>query len=168
MTLELIKPYSMKAYCLVFFCLMATCVAFGQELSDTVEVQRNFSPVFKKNGEKLRVRDLMELTRSNPKAFQEMRIAKSNYDASMVFGYIGGFLVGWPLGTALAGGDPNWALAAAGGGLILISLPFSSGFSKHAMKSMEIYNSGLRQSAGIPVRMKFGFSGTGVKLQLKF
>ena len=35
----------------------------------------------------------------------------------------GGFLIGWPLGTALAGGDPNWTLAAIGAGCVAIAIP---------------------------------------------
>jgi hypothetical protein len=158
----------MRSLFFLTFLIASSSFAIGQDLSDTVEVQRSFSPVFRQNGQRLKVRDLLEITRSNPSAFQEMRIAKSNYDASMVFGYVGGFLVGWPLGTALGGGKPNWALAAAGGGLILVSLPFSSGFAKHAMKAMAIYNDDLKKSARNPVKMNVGFSATGIKLQMKF
>lgn len=158
----------MKSLFVTALFLACSGLALAQELADTVEVQRSFSPVFRQDGRKLKPRDLLELTKSNPKAYEEMRIAKSNYDASQVFGFIGGFLVGWPLGTALGGGEPNWTLAAVGGGVILISLPFSSGFAKHAMKAMSIYNDDLRKSARNPVRMKMGLSVTGIKLEMKF
>lgn len=53
----------------------------------------------------------------------------SNYNAAQVIGFAGGFLVGRPLGTALAGGDANRGLAA-GGALILCSIPLTVSFKK--------------------------------------
>lgn len=63
-----------------------------------------------------------------------MRKAKSNYDPAMVLGVIGGALVGWPLGTAIGGGDPNWTLAAIGDACIIGSIPLGSAFNKHAIR----------------------------------
>lgn len=36
---------------------------------------------------------------------------------------IGGALIGWPLGTAIGGGDPEWALAGIGAGFLAIGIP---------------------------------------------
>jgi hypothetical protein len=157
----------MKSSFILFIFLLSSQLVLCQDIADTVEVRPSFNAVFKKNGQKLKPRDLLELTRSNPEAYQEMRIAKSNYDASQVLGYVGGFLVGWPLGTALGGGKPNWTLAAVGGGLLLISLPFSSEFSKHAMKSMSIYNNDIKQNSQSSIKMKLGLSPTGIRLEMK-
>ena len=75
----------------------------------------------------------------NQEAYNEFKKAKSSYDAVQVVGFVGGFLIEWPVGTALRGGDPQWGLAGVGAGLILISIPLSSGFSTHAIKAVEIY-----------------------------
>ena len=42
-----------------------------------------------------------------------------------LLGGIGGFLVGWTLGTALGGGDPDWTVAGVGAGFIALSIPFA-------------------------------------------
>lgn len=42
-----------------------------------------------------------------------------------VLGFMGGGCIGWPLGTAIGGGDPQWAIAGIGAGLIAIGLPLS-------------------------------------------
>ncbi|MEZ5017166.1 MAG: hypothetical protein R2800_08950 [Flavipsychrobacter sp.] len=42
-----------------------------------------------------------------------------------VFGAAGGALIGYPLGTALGGGDPEWLLAGIGAGCLAIAIPLS-------------------------------------------
>jgi hypothetical protein len=44
----------------------------------------------------------------NQEAYNEFKKAKSSYDAVQVVGFVGGFLIEWPVGTALRGGDPQW------------------------------------------------------------
>lgn len=98
---------------------------------------------FFQNGQKLRPGELLKITQINPEAYKEMKKAKSGFDVATIFGSIGGFLIGWPLGTALAGGDPNWALAGIGAGLVVVAIPFNSSYVKHAKNSVRIYNAGL-------------------------
>lgn len=43
---------------------------------------------------------------------------------SYIFGFAGGALIGWPLGTAIAGGDPDWYLAGIGAGLAGVAIVF--------------------------------------------
>lgn len=43
--------------------------------------------------------------------------------AANVLAIPGGALIGWPLGTAIGGGDPEWYLAGIGAGLVAIAIP---------------------------------------------
>ena len=56
-------------------------------------------------------------------------------------------MVGYPLGTAIAGGDTNWALAGIGAGLIGVSIPFSSATNKNARTAVELYNAEVETSS---------------------
>jgi uncharacterized membrane protein YedE/YeeE len=141
---------------------------YGQSISDTIEVQKAMGVVFLQKGQKLTPRQLLEISESNPESYAEMKIAKGNYDAGSVFGFTGGFLVGWPLGTAVAGGDPNWTMAAIGAGLIGISIPFSVAYSKHARKAVEIYNGGLKQTGFNSVETRVGLTSGGSGLKINF
>ncbi|ALJ00411.1 hypothetical protein DC20_17320 [Rufibacter tibetensis] len=141
---------------------------FAQSPTDTIEVKKGFSPVFRQNGENLNLNQLMELTKSNPEAYKEMKIAKSKAGFVSALGYAGGFLVGYPLGTAIGGGKPNWSLAGIGAGVLALSLPFSSSFTKHTQNAIRIYNNGLTQTSMNPVDFKLGFTGNGLGLNLKF
>ncbi|MFN4246647.1 MAG: hypothetical protein ACK4EY_02930 [Flavipsychrobacter sp.] len=44
---------------------------------------------------------------------------------AQILGGIGGGLIGWPVGTYIGGGDPEWTLAAIGGGLVAIAVPLA-------------------------------------------
>lgn len=37
----------------------------------------------------------------------------------------GGALIGWPLGTAVGGGDPEWILAGVGAGVLAVAIPLA-------------------------------------------
>ena len=58
-------------------------------------------------------------------------------------GYAGGFLIGYPVGTAIGGGEPKWAMAGIGAGLLIIAIPISSGANKKVKKAIRLYNKSL-------------------------
>jgi hypothetical protein len=148
--------------------LMSFLSSFGQSKSDSIEIKKTFGTVFRQNGKNLTARQLFEVTQSNPEAYKEMKIAKSNYDIGFVFGFAGGFLVGWQVGTSLAGGEPNWAMAGIGAGLIVVSIPFSTAYTKHATNAVKLYNSGLKQTGLNNVDLKLGLTGNGIGLWMTF
>lgn len=158
----------MKKIIITALFLLSTYCIYGQNISDTIEVRKAMGVVFIQNGQKLAPRKLLEITSTNSEAYKEMKIAKSNYDAGSVFGFAGGFLVGWPLGTAVAGGEPNWTLAAVGAGLIVISIPFSTSYSKHAKKAVALYNNGLKQSGLNSPEVRLGLTYNGIGLRVTF
>lgn len=80
---------------------------------------------------------------SNASTIDLMKKAQSSNSIANVMGFIGGGLIGWPIGTAIGGGDAQWALASAGAALVAIAIPISYGAHKKAKKAVEIYNSGI-------------------------
>ena len=107
------------------------------------------------------------LLRQYPEAYEEFRISRSKSAISSVLGFSSGLLVAVPLVTAVAGGQPEWLLAAGGGALFLASIPFSSSSKGHALNAIEIYNSKLSASNH---RMKstFYFYGSSASLVIRF
>lgn len=91
---------------------------------------------------KLRPKDVLSVLESNPASREEAARARSNYNASQVVGFVGGFLIGWPLGQAISSKqEPQWGLAAGGVALlIVVGIPLSAGFKKHTEKGISIYN----------------------------
>ena len=95
---------------------------------------------YTQDGRILKMGDLVDLMEPDTEAYDLMRSARSNYTIANVLALPGGALVGWPLGSALAGGDPNWTLAAIGGGLIVATIPFSSAANKKSRAAVDLYN----------------------------
>ncbi len=157
-----------KSLILAFFLLLGLWPLMAQSSADSIEVKKAWGTVFKQHGKLLTPRKLLDITHSNPEAYKEMKIAKSNYDIGSVIGFAGGFLVGFPLGTALAGGEANWTLAGIGAGLIGVSIPFTAAYNKHAKNAVQYYNQGLQHAGMNPVNLKLGLTGSGLCLKMTF
>lgn len=123
----------------------------------------------KQNGKVLTVAHLTKIFADNPNAREEFKAAKVNNDFGMVLGFTGGFLIGWPLGQAIGGGEPIWAMAGVGAGLLILSIPLGSAFKKRTLNAVDIYNNGL---AEITEKEKVSFhlenTSSGIGIIMKF
>jgi hypothetical protein len=148
------------------FILIGTSVLAQSQ--DSISVEKRWGTVFTQNGKVLKPRQLLEITHVNPEAYQVMQQAKKNYDAGAVIGFIGGFMVGYPCGSAIAGGDPEWALAGVGAGLIALSIPFSTAYVKHTKRAVAIYNGSLVTEKKEVAMVHFGVTSNGIGLKVAF
>lgn len=134
----------MKRIVLIGLFLLHLFQSFAQNQSDSIEIKKGFATVFRQHGKKLTLQQLLDITKINTEAYAEMQIAMRNYTIDNILGFAGGFMIGWPIGTAIGGGKPNWALAGIGAGLAVMSVPFDIAFTKHAKNAAKIYNAGLK------------------------
>jgi hypothetical protein len=158
----------MKTLFTLCFSLLFTVQLFAQTRVDSIEVKKGFSTTFRQNGRNLTPKQLQEITQSNPEAKKEMQLAQSKNVVASILGTAGGALIGWPVGAALGGGEPNWTLAGVGAGLVAIGIPFSASYVKHATKAVQLYNGGQMQSSVPKLDVKLGFTGNGLGLNMKF
>ncbi len=157
-----------KIYLLLstFYCFI-TFTGLCQTRTDSIEIKKSFGTVFQQQSRNLTPKQLTDIVKNNPEAYKEMQQAKTNYAAATVFNYAGGFLIGYPLGTTLAGGKANWKLAGIGAGFLALSIPFTSGYTKHAGKAVTMYNKSVVTSLNkLDVRLRM--SGQGLAMQLRF
>ena len=122
---------------------------------------------FEHNGQLVSPKAMLKIMEQNEEALTYMKKAKTNSDLSMILGFSGGFLIGWPVGTAIAGGDPNWLLAGIGAGILIVGIPVAKAYTTNALKAVEIYNSG-QQSFHFHdgVKLYLGLADHGVGLRL--
>ena len=160
----------MKKFTLILlgFFFLNTNYISGQSQSDNIQIKKNFGTVFIQNGKKLSPKKLLDITKSNSEAYKEMKVAKSNFDTGTIFGVSGGILVGFPVGTALGGGEPNWILAGIGAGLIVISIPFTASYTKHAKKAVGIYNNSSSLTGFRKVDFELGITSNGLGIKVVF
>src|SRR5687768_322902 len=110
--------------------------------SDSILIIKKFGGYqFYKNDRQLNMNQLQAVLEVNNEAYKDIKSARSATTFSSILGYAGGFLIGWPIGTAMGGGKPKWAMAAVGAGLTAISIPLSISAKKKARSAVSKYNS---------------------------
>ncbi len=135
-------------------------------LAQKIKVYKTFGGVrFEMDTVTLGLNQLLEIVLENPQAYDELRRAKTNYNTAGVLGFAGGILVGFPVGTAIAGGNPEWGMAAGGAMLLLASIPFSTAFRTHTMESLDLYNNKFKI---VRLKPELQFYGTGARLAIRF
>lgn len=139
---------------------------FQISLAQEIKVYKTFGGVrFEMDTVTLGLNQVLEIVKENPQAYGELKRAKINYNAAGVFGFAGGILVGFPVGTAIAGGSPEWGLAAGGAVLLLASIPLTNAFRGHTMESLDLYNSKFKTAR---LKPELQFYGTGARLTIRF
>jgi hypothetical protein len=95
---------------------------------------------FTQDGKPLSMKVMLQTLEPNQAAFDLMKKAQANNTLASIIGFAGGSLIGWPIGTAIGGGKPNWKLAGIGAGLVVIGIPISSTANKQAKQAIDLYN----------------------------
>lgn len=99
--------------------------------TDMIYLKSNFwGNKFFKGDTIISVNQVLEEMAPNESVYNLMLNAKKDFVFAQILGATGGVLIGWPLGTALVGGDPNWAMAGIGVGIVAVSIPISINFKK--------------------------------------
>lgn len=158
----------MKQFILVIISILSTFIGVAQNVADTIEVQQRMGKVYLHDGKLLPTKDLHSLLNSNAEATVEVDRAKANLAPVYLFSISGGALIGWPLGTALGGGDPQWGLAAIGAGLVLLSIPFQVGYNKHIAQAVRIYNSDLKKIGISKTVLEIGLARSSFGVEIRF
>ncbi len=139
--------------------------------ADTLYLKSNFwGNKFYKGDTIYSINGVLEELAVNEQPYNLMLSAKKDNTFAQIFGAAGGLLIGWPIGTAISGGEPKWYLAGIGAGLVAISIPISINFKKKANEALKNHNSLIRGSAKWNYKPKylFGLSGNGLRLQIQF
>ncbi len=144
--------------------------ATAQTPADSIRIKPVFGGYQFYQGEKrLTVNQLTQALQVNQQAYTQIKKAKTSLTMATILGGVGGFMVGWPIGTAIAGGEANWAMAGIGAGIIAVSIPISSSFNRQAKNAVATFNGDLhRSSFWQRNELKLQYSGNGVGLALQF
>ena len=106
---------------------------------------------------------------SNEQALKEIKAAQTNNSVASITGYIGGFMLGWPIGTAIGGGRPNWALAGAGAGVLAIGITLNQKSNKQTAKAIHIFNESIKSGSFLDnVQIDYQLSVNGIGIRMRF
>lgn len=116
--------------------------------SDTIRIEKKSGGErFFQNSKELKLQQLQKLLKTNEQAYKYLKSAKSSNTIATLFGYAGGFMMGWTLGTILGGEKPNFALLGVSIGLAGVSIPFSQNAKEKTQKAVSEYNSTITSNS---------------------
>ncbi|OAN61812.1 hypothetical protein A8B79_05165 [Balneola sp. EhC07] len=159
-----------KTYLASFFILFSSGLIFGQANESLTVKTSFFSGIkFEHNGNNLNFDETLSLVDQNEQAATYLRMSKNQATTSTIVGAIGGFFIGWPVGTAIGGGEPNWNLFYVGAGIAVISIPIYNSAVKNARRGVNEYNSGLATlNSTIQNQLTFTITSSGAGLKFSF
>ncbi|MFV0390520.1 MAG: hypothetical protein ACK5KP_01325 [Paludibacteraceae bacterium] len=139
----------MKRITILFTLLIiGLTISYGQNPSDSISTKKVFGGYQFYQGEQiLNMNQLANIIKPNEQAYKQIKSARLINTTTMILSYAGGFMIGWPIGTAIAGGDPSWIMAGIGAGLIAVAIPISMSSGKKAKQAVDIFNGGLKTSS---------------------
>lgn len=142
----------------------------AQDQTDSIRSKKSLGTyIYFQNDKALRNKQLLEVMNNNQEAYELMKSAKNNSTWAGIFGALGGGLIGWPLGWAIAGGDdPPWYLAGIGAGLIIVGIPFNSKYNRLSKQAVDIYNNSIEARGKTPPELELGMTQNGVGVVLRF
>lgn len=160
----------MKAYNCILVLLFVTISVVMSQNNDSISSRKVFGGrLFYQGNRQLTINDIENAVKSNEVAYKEFKSAKAVSSFTYILSYAGGFLIGWPLGTAIGGGEPMWELAYIGTGLVAVSIPFAIHANKKLNNSVLIYNKGITTSSTTTKgELKLAMTAGGLGLVFKF
>ena len=130
-----------------------------------IKAYKTFGGVrFENDTTELSMNQVMSILKENDQAYAEIKKAKSYSNAAAITGFTGAMLLAFPLGTAVAGGEPEWIMAAGGAALLITSIPLNGAYRNHTMNALDLYN----ENKTARIKSEFIWFGTGAKLILRF
>lgn len=120
--------------------LFSSCAYAQAQNGDIILEKRLGTYQFYQDDKKLSFRQVIELMKVHPESYDYIKTARRAYVWSSITGFIGGFLIGYPVGTAIGGGDPEWGMAGAGAGVVVVSIILDSKFKKNVTQALSMYN----------------------------
>jgi len=151
--------------------ILVSCISISAQGSvKPIEVKKVFGGhYFEQEGKRLTQSQVLNLMESNKEAYTLMKKSKSANTWALILGGAGGALIGFPLGTAIAGGDAQWELAAVGAGLVIGAIPLASSAKKKAVQAVDLYNGGLTTGTyQFQPEFNLDLKGTLVSLKMNF
>ena len=127
--------------------LFITSTIAAQTKPDQISFTKSFwGNKFYQNGKEYNFNEVVQLMKKNQEAYDLIRQSRSNTTLAGVIGFIGGGLMGWPIGAAIAGKEMDWAVFGAGVAVTAVSIPIALSGDRKLKKAVEVWNASLAVS----------------------
>jgi len=164
-----INYQQMKKATILSLLLFLSFSVFGQNVSDSISVKSLFGGCkIYQYGQQITVSNVGTIVKPNELAYSQFQKAQSTNVISMIIGGVGGALIGYPLGGALAGKQMDWKMFGIGAALAVISIPISNKCVKQLQTSVDTYNDGLKAKPQPTIELNVKLTGSGLSIAMIF
>lgn len=118
------------------------------------------------NGYKIPPYQVQEIMSADKEALKRYNGGRTLYLVGRTIAYPCAFLLGWDLGTRIAGGEGNGALLGVGVGGLAVGFILSNLGDNKMKTSVQLYNSKINKETSYQI--DFGFTQSGVGFCMKF
>ncbi len=102
---------------------------------------------YKQGGILLEHDDLVEKLSVNVSSKDEMSGFQTLYWSSVIAASAGGIMIGWPIGTKVSGGTPDWTTAYIGAGLAVVGAYIGVLADGKMGRAVDLYNHKLKSTS---------------------
>ena len=158
----------MKSTVTLFVFLISCSFVAAQNDSTSVQVEKTFLgyQYVQNDTTVLMPMEMLEIFQHHPQAYNFMKKARTRKNTSQVLTSVGSLLLGFAVVSSVTGFNQNWGIFAAGSSLIVVGIPFSLSYHKHAQSATSVYNEAL--VAKKKVSLHLGFSPQGLGCAVRF
>lgn len=121
--------------------IMLSSHMYAESKIEIKDAKIGFGNIYQLDGKNLMLNELDEILYTNPEAYEQIKKGKKPLYTGMGISFIGGGLIGGPLGASLASGeDINWTMIGIGVSTVFIGHLFGYWADKYYEKGVLIYN----------------------------
>jgi hypothetical protein len=154
---------------LSYFCMADAYAQAPGEPIDIIEKGIFKKKVYRKCDIELMPTQMITLFKNDPNMSEFVKPMALTYGTSKLLSAVGWALIFWPIAESViqdeGDGDPNWNLAYAGAGCVVLSIPLTIAYNRKAMQAVSYYNAGYKRAK---LDVGLGVSRNGVGLMMKF
>lgn len=119
-------------------------------------------------GEKISGNDVLDILVDYPDIYDQFKSANEAFIFANVFCACGIALLATPIGMGIAGNNPNWSMAWAGAGIMLVSAPLFHKYNKNVPVAIGHFNSNPLFDNKVKAELFIGATKHGVGLSFNF
>ena len=163
----------MKRIIIIGILIFTGIFLYGQSQPISIRKVGRKGEVYSQNDKKLKMRQLLVITQPNPEAYKEIKLARSNNTAGIVFlspclVLLVPAMANMFSGYTLLDNKTEWKVLGGAAGFWCIALPFVISAGRHTKKGVAIYNNGFKSSMLNNADIRLGITRNGVGMKIRF
>lgn len=131
--------------------VVGSACASGQKMVPNAPIQKRSAGLgtnYQQHGKEVDRDSMIAQLEREPEAADELSGYGGFHGAALVTGAVGGALVGWPVGSAVAGNDnPPWVMAGVGAVLIVLAIPAAITADNKLESAVDAHNARLGRAS---------------------